>query len=197
MKIGLVIVDSWVSNKWSNFLCKKYGENPVPDWSDTEKKNVRQFSKFLTYVCDFERRRGTTIIHSFGEKTTKFIQHANINSISQVKIKTGDLVVGADLIAEAIIIEKLNFVLYGGFHFGKCVHGHCEIAQLNLDLNNKSNVDNLNIALNLSMVLPKNSFKQNLAKTSKRLLKPYFSSYNYHLWSLDGFESLLVYKDTQ
>ena len=199
MNIGLVIVDAWFLDKWSDLLTKKFGENPVPDWSDEVKKNIKEFSKFLTYVCDFERKRGTTIIHSFGNETTKFIQHANINLISQVKMREGDSIVGSDLIGKAIVEEGLDLVLYGGFHFGKCIHRHSERAEQTLHLNGISNMDNLNIALNLSMVLPKHTFKEHINNKLAVGIPviPEFSDYepepyDYYLWSMTGFENIKV-----
>tara|TARA_Y100000593_G_scaffold55750_1_gene104191 strand:+ start:1584 stop:2198 length:615 start_codon:yes stop_codon:yes gene_type:complete len=197
MKTGLVIVDAWFLDEWSDLLTKKFGENPVPKWSDEIKNNIKQFSKFLSYVCDVEREKGTTIIHSLGNKSNSFLKFAERNA-SQVKMEKGDLLLGSDLLGKAIIEEKLDLVFYGGFHFGKCIHAHCEWAQKNLYLNNFKKVDNLNIVLNLSMVLPKHTFKQHIETKSVIGIPviPEFSDYepepyNYYLWSMTGFESII------
>ena len=56
--------------------------------SDEIKNNIKQFSKFLSYVCDVEREKGTTIIHSLGNKSNSFLKFAERNA-SQVKMEKG------------------------------------------------------------------------------------------------------------
>ena len=53
---------------------------------DEIKNNIKQFSKFLSYVCDVEREKGTTIIHSLGNKSNSFLKFAERNKVSLVRL---------------------------------------------------------------------------------------------------------------
>ena len=86
MTTGLVIVDAWFLDTWSELLTKKFGDNPVPRWAADVRENISEFSKFLTYVCDFERKKGTIIIHSLGDKTNSFLNFAEKTEIEKCYI---------------------------------------------------------------------------------------------------------------
>ena len=118
MKRGLVIVDAW---SLDTKIVDSFGFDPVPKWSDEVKENAINFSKFLTYVCNYERDKGTTIIHSLGTQTGDFLKNIEV---SQVKMKVGDSIVGSDFLGKSIMANELDEVYWGGFHFGKCIHTH-------------------------------------------------------------------------
>mgnify|MGYP003149526650 FL=1 len=152
MKIGLVIVDAWYTD---TKIVDSFGLDPVPKWSDEVKENVINFSKFLTYVCDYERDKGTTIIHSLGTKTDNFLKNIDV---SQVKMRKGDSIVGSDSLGRSIMANELDEVYWGGFHFGKCIHTHSNRTHQYLNKIGVVDINCLNLVLNLSMILPEKSW---------------------------------------
>ena len=74
MRIGLVVVDAWSVSKDILSYGQKIHKNEPPIWSSEVKDNVKNFSDFLSYVCDTERRKGTTIIHSFGVNNSDLLE---------------------------------------------------------------------------------------------------------------------------
>jgi|TARA_R110000824_G_scaffold4471_2_gene21533 hypothetical protein len=172
MKKTLVIVDAWFLDNWSELLTKRFGKSPVPDWPEDVKYNVKYFSKFLSYVCDYERNKGTTIIHSLGTTANEFVNEIARENASQVKIRDGDTIAASDSIGEAILTTKADVVFWGGFHFGKCIHSHSNQAYQYLNRFAKFNINSLssrsfenkvlNLVLNLSMTLPGHSWKDHI-----------------------------------
>jgi hypothetical protein len=157
MNIGLVIVDAY-SDRFDNLEFKS------PTWSDETKKNVKHFSEFLTYVCDYERAHGTTIIHSFGNDSKELYNmgQENVGKASQLKLGEGDIIATSENLADVIISKKLNVVFYGGFHFGKCIHSHSNRTYQNLRKRGRGDINNLNLVLNLSMTNFNHSWKHHL-----------------------------------
>lgn len=161
MKNALVIVDAWFLDDWPKSLTEKFGKSPVPNWPQEVKENIKHFGNFLSYVCDTERKKGTTIIHSLGSVTNKFLEFANENA-SAVKVKEGDIITASDAIGRAIAASKANKVFWGGFHFGKCIHTHSNRAYQYLNSIGRHDINLLNLVLNLSMILPKHSWNHHI-----------------------------------
>lgn len=180
MKTALVVVDAWnVSTSNS------HEEKPM--WSDDVKDNVKNFSDFLDYVCDVEREKKTTIVHSFGMNVKSDDVHNK--NLSGVIIEKEDKV--TNCIELGKFIENMDEVFFCGFHFGKCIQLHIKISNKYLINTNKVLHDkNKNIALNLSMILPFNHKSGYNPKNSWKfeIEKPY---YNYFMWSPWKFEQIL------
>tara|TARA_R110001592_G_scaffold39760_1_gene130762 strand:+ start:3522 stop:4205 length:684 start_codon:yes stop_codon:yes gene_type:complete len=160
MKNGLVIVDAYSE------LASTVGVDGVstPKWSDKVMDNVNHFSKYLNYVCEYERSQGTTIIHTFGETSTDKLYKSVFNkSINQIEFNENDVITASDNAHTAIMELKLNKVYWGGFHFGKCIHSHSNRVYQNLLKNGRSDINILNLVLNLSMTLPEHSWMHHIS----------------------------------
>jgi len=190
-KKGLIIVDAWYTGEWfinqpqeytGDFVIPPIFGKTIPKWSAEVKDNVRHFSEYLDYVCDYERSQGTTIIHMLGLSTPALIlKHAGDKTPSQMKIKKGDIVTNAFSFKTSYLNKKLDIKYFAGFHFGKCIQMH--IARTS------NSMSNPNIALNLCMILPpipaavtyKNSWKEEMDK----------KDHDFFMWSPWGFEMIL------
>jgi len=163
MNIGFVIVDAY-SDRCEDLDLNQNPHFKFPKWTNKIKENVKHFSGYLTYVCDYERSQGTSIIHSFGDNKKELydIGRENVARLSQLRIGEGDIIASSENLAEVIIREKLNMVFYGGFHFGKCIHSHSNRTYQNLRRKGRGDIDNLNLVLNLSMTTFDHSWKHHI-----------------------------------
>jgi len=201
MRRGLVVVDAWSVSKSLLDLGEKMHRNEPPQWSSEVKDNVKNFSNFLDYVCDIERKKGTTIIHTFGVNNSQLFSQEKIN-ISQLTVDEKDKVTFAIQLGATILESNIDEIYFCGFHFGKCIQMH--MGESNRYLSGKTArgkrrkpynkslwKNNRNIALNLCMILPpplnpetkhwKNSWKEDI--NEKR--------FNYFMWSPWRFEKIL------
>ncbi len=160
---ALVIVDAW----------KKYDANHYFPLLHDE---VHSFGVFLNQVCILERKKGTQIIHSYGEGEGYGSVDHNI-PMEQIEIMPEDLILNypGDL---KLMVENSEFerseVFYCGFHFGHCIPNHA-----------KAGIgDDANIIINLSALLPDGRGWNHIIKRD--------STFHYHLWSQNGIEEISI-----
>jgi len=164
---GLVIVDAWDYDAY----IKKNNEIP---YSLECAKDCKEFSIFLNRVCEKERAKGTTIIFDIGfnkvigkiiinKKTDLILPYMYENNYMNIIQKRG--------------IDELYFC---GFHFGLCIHDRIANVSESTDYKGK-----LGVIINLSMLLPVDTFKRKF----ERFHKPNNPSYkpdhawDYYLWT--------------
>tara|TARA_R100000008_G_C3490609_1_gene118522 strand:- start:51 stop:635 length:585 start_codon:yes stop_codon:yes gene_type:complete len=191
MRIGLVVVDAWSVSKDILSYGQKIHKNEPPIWSSEVKDNVKNFSDFLSYVCDTERQKGTTIIHSFGVNNSDLLEKEKGN-VSELVVDDEDKITFANQLGKTINENNIDEVYFCGFHFGKCIQMHIkETSRYLRDNNKKLWRKSRNIALNLCMILPppdnaelkkhKNSWKEDINERA----------YSYFMWSPWRFEKIL------
>ena len=190
MKTGLIITDAFSADYVSSVP-----EGQIPKWPLEVRDNVRNFCNFLSYVCDVEREKGTTIIHSLGytdvmSTDIKGLKRAGLKSmeeVSEIKVHKEDKVSHAHNLGKVIRENNLDLLYFCGFHFGKCIQMHVNLVFRHI----KTMKNNRNIVLNLCMILPppdnaelkkhKNSWKESINERA----------YNYFMWSPWRFEKIL------
>lgn len=190
MKTGLIIVDAWSVDYNSTV-----SEGQIPNWSLEVKDNVRNFCNFLNYVCDVERKKGTTIVHSLGYTNpmgtdVKGLKRAGLKSIeeaSELKIHKEDEVSYAHDLGKTIRENNLDLLYFCGFHFGKCIQMHIDLVFGDI----KTMKNNRNIILNLCMILkpPKNAETRKHKNSWKGDIDE--KRFNYFMWSPWRFEKIL------
>jgi len=179
MRRGLVVVDAWSVSKSLLDLGEKMHRNEPPQWSSEVKDNVKNFSNFLDYVCDIERKKGTTIIHTFGVNNSQLFSQEKIN-ISQLTVDEKDKVTFAIQLGATILESNIDEVYFCGFHFGLCIHDKIANVSELTDYNGK-----LGVIINLSMLLPVDTFKRKFErfhKPNKPRYKPNHA-WDYYLWT--------------
>ena len=180
MNTALVVVDAWNTSK-SSFHKEK------PMWDKDVKDNVKSFSNFINYVCRVERKKNTTIVHSFGMD----VQTADIydRNLSAITIEKKDEVTNSLELGK--VIENMDEIFFCGFHFGKCVQMHMKMSNKYLSQsNNILHTKNKNIALNLCMILPFNQ-KPGFNPRNSWKFEIREEYYNYFMWSPWKFEQIL------
>ena len=143
MNTALVVVDAWNTSKSS-----LHKEKPM--WDRDVKDNVKSFSNFINYVCRVERKKNTTIVHSFGMD----VQTADIydRNLSAITIEKKDEVTNSLELGK--VIENMDEIFFCGFHFGKCVQMHMKMSNKYLSQsNNILHTKNKNIARGCGIVM--------------------------------------------
>tara|TARA_R110002060_G_scaffold19422_1_gene26458 strand:+ start:2650 stop:3129 length:480 start_codon:yes stop_codon:yes gene_type:complete len=151
---ALVIVDAW----------KKYDANHYFPLLHDE---VHSFGVFLNQVCILERKKGTQIIHSYGENIP----------MEQIEIRPEDWILDNPKNLKKRIEKdnpNIDEIYFCGFHFGHCIPNHA-----------KAGIgDDANIIINLSALLPDGKGWNHIMKRD--------STFNYHLWSQNGIEDISI-----
>tara|TARA_R100000353_G_scaffold128825_1_gene91441 strand:+ start:197 stop:745 length:549 start_codon:yes stop_codon:yes gene_type:complete len=164
---GLVIVDAW---DYDAYIKKR---NEIP-YSQECAKDGSEFSIFLNRVCEKERANGTTIIFDIG--FNKLIDKITVDEKTDLILPYMYENNYMNIIKE----RKINELYFCGFHFGLCIHDKIANVSESTDYNGK-----LGIIINLSMLLPVDTFKnkfERFHKPNKPRYKPNHA-WDYYLWT--------------
>lgn len=160
---ALVIVDAWAI----------YNANrDYPLLHD----EVHSFGVYLNEVCKIERKKGTQIIHSYGEGKG-YGEKIHNKPMEQIEIMPEDLILNYPNDLRWMMKKsdcEISEVFYCGFHFGHCIPNHAWQGM----------GGGANIIINLSALLPDGRGWNHIIKRD--------STFHYHLWSQNGIEEISI-----
>ena len=191
MKTGLVIVDAWSVTEDLYKYGHKMHNDIIPKWSLEVRDNIKNFCNFLNYVCDIERKKGTTIIHSLGVVNNKLL-NIKKDEASELTVDKKDKITFSTKLGKTIYENNIDEVYFCGFHFGKCIQNHIVDSNIFLINTNKEQCKrNRNIVLNLSMILPPplNSETKKWDNNWRKSIDE--KRFNHFMWSPWRFDKIL------
>jgi len=160
---ALVIVDAWAIYNANRDYALLHDE-------------VHSFGVYLNEVCKIERKKGTQIIHSYGEGEGYGAVKHNI-PMEQIEIMPEDLILNYPNDLRWMMKKsdcEISEVFYCGFHFGHCIPNHARQGM----------GGGANIIINLSALLPDGRGWNHIIKRD--------STFHYHLWSQNGIEEISI-----
>ena len=150
MKEALVLVDIWdISTDYPSL-----------------RKDVAAFATYLNRVCEKEREKGTTIIHSYRSAKPGKLAKEIIVKETDIDIKNGDF-------RKAFTGKDIAY--FCGTHFGRCIHSQAHTASLQSDIN-------IGIALNLSMVHPEDTWIEKMQNNWAQR-----TDFDYYMWGYENY----------
>ncbi len=176
-KKALIICDAWKNLSEADLL-----NHP------TLSHDCKAFAVFLNRVCEWERERGTQIIHAFNhEGGTR-----DKECMDEITILESDYVAEGGL-KEYLLKNKFEEVYWAGFHFGRCIHARSYPLHPLIQCK---------IVINLCMVFPQDNWQQTLegnrikdsskiySPEEEKILRQAHQEKQYYLWCNQGFNRI-------